>query len=123
MRRIGAYEAKTHLPRLRDELTIRDLLAALPVQVEGAELRTALGEVTEIARSLDLTACDGAYVRRPLAPRASDGRQGHGPLGVLLEDREPLGFPPVLVHLDQLQQVGRDGGSTQLRQRLAGALE
>jgi predicted nucleic acid-binding protein len=47
---------------LADLPRVRDLLLSLPVQVEGVELRTALGEVTEIARSLDLTAYDAAYL-------------------------------------------------------------
>jgi predicted nucleic acid-binding protein len=47
---------------LADLPRIRDLLLSLPVQVEGVELRTALGEVTEMARSLDLTAYDAAYL-------------------------------------------------------------
>src|SRR3970040_2357617 len=153
MRRIGAYEAKTHLPRLLDEvangeaititkhgvaiarlapastrptltaheaiaglrafrrahprdgLSLRELIdegrrlcsswtprwprrsvrswlprlsALRSVQVEGVPLDAALGEVTELARQLDLTAYDAAYLalaaRRGLALATVDDR-------------------------------------------------
>jgi predicted nucleic acid-binding protein len=41
---------------------IRDLLVALPIRVEAVDLATALGEVSDLARSLELTAYDAAYV-------------------------------------------------------------
>ena len=47
---------------LADVARVRDLLISLPVQVEGVDLQTALGEVTEIARRLELTAYDAAYL-------------------------------------------------------------
>ncbi len=57
---------------------VRDLLLSLPVQVESVDLRLALGEVTEIARSLELTAYDAAYLalaaRRGLALATVDDR-------------------------------------------------
>ena len=63
---------------LADLARVRDLLLSLPVQVEGVELRAALGEVTEIARSLELTAYDAAYLalaaRRGLALATVDDR-------------------------------------------------
>lgn len=63
---------------LADLPRVRDLLLSLPVQVEGVELRTALGEVTEIARGLDLTAYDAAYLalaaRRGLSLATVDDR-------------------------------------------------
>lgn len=53
------------LPRLRE------LLRALPVRVESVELAEALGQVLELARSLDLTAYDASSLelagRRDLA--------------------------------------------------------
>jgi predicted nucleic acid-binding protein len=57
---------------------IRELLGALPVRIEAVELETALGEVLEVARSLDPTAYDAAYLslasRRNLALTTIDGR-------------------------------------------------
>ncbi len=47
---------------LADLARVRDLLLALPIEVEAIDLNLALGEVTEIARRLDLTAYDAAYV-------------------------------------------------------------
>ena len=47
---------------LADLAQVRELLTALPVQVEGVPLDAALGEVTELARALELTAYDAAYV-------------------------------------------------------------
>jgi predicted nucleic acid-binding protein len=44
------------LPRMRD------LLVALPIRVETIDLAAALGEVSDLARSLELTACDAAYL-------------------------------------------------------------
>jgi predicted nucleic acid-binding protein len=41
---------------------IRELLLSLPVQVEPVALTEALGEITEAARRLDLTAYDAAYL-------------------------------------------------------------
>lgn len=35
---------------------------SLPVRVEAIDLQVALGEVSKIARSLDLTAYDAAYL-------------------------------------------------------------
>ncbi len=63
---------------LADLPRVRDLLLSLPVQVEAVDLRLALGEVTEIARSLELTAYDAAYLtlaaRRGLALATVDDR-------------------------------------------------
>ena len=47
---------------LADLAHVRELLTALPVQVESVLLDAALGEVTELARRLDLTAYDAAYL-------------------------------------------------------------
>jgi len=41
---------------------IRELVGGLPVRIETIELEAALGEVLEMARSLDLSAYDAAYV-------------------------------------------------------------
>lgn len=63
---------------LADLSRVRDLLLSLPVQVEPVDLRLALGEVAEIARSLELTAYDAAYLalaaRRGLALATVDDR-------------------------------------------------
>jgi len=63
---------------LADLAQVRELLTALPVQVEGVPLETALGEVTELARQLDLSAYDAAYLalaaRRGLALATVDDR-------------------------------------------------
>ena len=63
---------------LADLPRVRHLLLSLPVQVEAVDLRLALGEVTEIARSLELTAYDAAYLalaaRRGLALATVDDR-------------------------------------------------
>lgn len=63
---------------LADLSRVRELLVSLPVQVEGVPLDAALGEVTELARQLDLTAYDAAYLalaaRRGLALATVDDR-------------------------------------------------
>ena len=63
---------------LADLSHIRELLTSLPVQVEGVTLDAALGQVTDIARQLDLTAYDAAYLalaaRRGLALATVDER-------------------------------------------------
>lgn len=63
---------------LADLSHLRELLVSLPVQVEGVPLDAALGEVTEIARHLDLTAYDAAYLalaaRRGIALATVDDR-------------------------------------------------
>jgi predicted nucleic acid-binding protein len=63
---------------LADVARVRDLLQSLPIEVEVVDLRLALGEVTEIARSLELTAYDAAYLalaaRRGLALASVDDR-------------------------------------------------
>jgi predicted nucleic acid-binding protein len=63
---------------LADLAHVRELLTALPVQVEVVPLDTALGEVAEVARQLDLTAYDAAYLalaaRRGLALATVDER-------------------------------------------------
>ncbi len=63
---------------LADLSRVRELLVSLPVQVEGVPLDAALGQVTEIARQLDLTAYDAAYLalaaRRGLALATVDDR-------------------------------------------------
>ncbi len=45
-----------------DTQRLRELLLALPVAVEPVPLGVALGEVADLARLLDLTAYDAAYV-------------------------------------------------------------
>lgn len=47
---------------LADMTHVRELLLSLPVQIEGVPLDGALGHVTDIARQLDLTAYDAAYL-------------------------------------------------------------
>ena len=63
---------------LADVAHVRELLTSLPIQVEAVPLDAALGEVTEIARHLDLTAYDAAYVvlaaRRGFALATVDDR-------------------------------------------------
>ena len=63
---------------LADLARVRDLLLSLLVEVEAVDLRAALGEVTEIARSLDLTAYDAAYLvlaaRRGIPLATADDR-------------------------------------------------
>lgn len=55
---------------------VRELMRSLPVRLETIELDVALGEVLEVARALDLTAYDAAYlaiaVRRGLALATAD---------------------------------------------------
>jgi predicted nucleic acid-binding protein len=71
--------------RARLELTdlprVRDLLLSLPVEVEPVDLRLALGEVAELARGLELSAYDAAYValaaRRGLSLATVDDRLRH----------------------------------------------
>jgi len=63
---------------LADVPQVRALLLALPVQVEPGALTEALGEITEAARRLDLTAYDAAYLqlaaRRGVPLATVDGR-------------------------------------------------
>lgn len=63
---------------LADLSRARDLLLSLPVQVDAVDLRLALNEVTEVARTLELTAYDAAYLalaaRRGLALATVDDR-------------------------------------------------
>jgi predicted nucleic acid-binding protein len=63
-------ERRSRLDRA-DLPRVRELLTALPIQLEAIDLDIALGEVTDLARSLDLTAYDAAYLslaaRRGLA--------------------------------------------------------
>jgi len=63
---------------LADLAQVRELLTALPVAVEGVPLETALGEVAELARQLDLTAYDASYLalaaRRGLPLATADDR-------------------------------------------------
>ncbi len=47
---------------LADIARLRELLAALPIGIEPIDLPTALGEVVDLALSLDLTAYDAAYL-------------------------------------------------------------
>lgn len=47
---------------LADLARIRELLISLPIQVEAIDLDVALGEVSELARNLNLTAYDAAYL-------------------------------------------------------------
>jgi predicted nucleic acid-binding protein len=54
-----------------DMARVRELLISLPIQVEAIDVNAALGEVSDLARDLDLTAYDAAYLalaaRRGLA--------------------------------------------------------
>lgn len=63
---------------LADMTHVRELLVALPIAVEGAPLAAALGEVMELARQLDLTTYDAAYLalaaRRGVALATVDAR-------------------------------------------------
>jgi predicted nucleic acid-binding protein len=63
---------------LADLAQVRELLTALPVEVEGVPLEAALGEVAELARQLDLTAYDASYLalaaRRGLPMATADDR-------------------------------------------------
>ena len=67
---------------------VRELMRSLPVGLETIELDVALGEVLEVARALDLTAYDAAYlaiaVRRGLALATADDalRRACGQAGV-----------------------------------------
>lgn len=47
---------------LADVGRLRALLAALPVEVQNADLEAALGGVLELARTLNLSAHDAAYL-------------------------------------------------------------
>lgn len=47
---------------LADLQRVRALLVSLPVQVETDDLDAALGEISDLARNLDLTAYDAAYL-------------------------------------------------------------
>ena len=47
---------------LADVARLRGLLVALPIDVEPIDFPTALGEVVDLARTLDLTAYDAAYL-------------------------------------------------------------
>ena len=47
---------------LADLARVKELVQALPVQVVEVTLEAALGEVLDIARRLDLTAYDAAYL-------------------------------------------------------------
>jgi predicted nucleic acid-binding protein len=73
---------------MADLAHVRELLGSLPVQIEGVPLDVALGEVTELARRLDLTAYDAAYLalaaRRglPLATVDDRLRRACGQAGV-----------------------------------------
>lgn len=57
---------------------VRELLLALPIQVEPVSLEASLGEIADLARQLDLTAYDAAYLalaaRRGLALATADAR-------------------------------------------------
>lgn len=63
---------------LADLAHVRELLLSLPVQIEGVPLGAALGEVIDVARQLDLTAYDAAYLalaaRRGIALATVDER-------------------------------------------------
>jgi len=65
---------------LADHSRIRELLMSLPIEVEAVDLETALGEVTELARGLELSAYDAAYLalaaRRGVALATVDERLG-----------------------------------------------
>jgi predicted nucleic acid-binding protein len=57
---------------------LREVLLSLPITVEAVTLDDALGEVADLARLLDLTAYDTAYValaaRRGIPLATADGR-------------------------------------------------
>jgi predicted nucleic acid-binding protein len=61
-----------------DTFRVRELLLALPVLVEPVSLGDALGDIADLARSLDLTAYDAAYValaaRRGIPLATADDR-------------------------------------------------
>ena len=61
-----------------DTLRVRELLLALPVSVEPASLADAMGETADLARHLDLTVYDAAYValaaRRGIPLATADDR-------------------------------------------------
>jgi len=63
---------------LADLAQVRQLLTTLPVEVEAVSLGAALGELTELARQLDLTAYDASYLalaaRRGLPLATADDR-------------------------------------------------
>ncbi len=47
---------------LADLARVRELLMSLPIRVEEVGLDAALGEVSDLARNLELTAYDAAYL-------------------------------------------------------------
>ncbi len=47
---------------LADLARIRELLISLPIEIEAINLDLALGEVSDLARNLNLTAYDAAYL-------------------------------------------------------------
>ncbi len=47
---------------LADTTRVRGLLEALPIEIEPIDLPTAVGDLVDLARTLDLTAYDAAYV-------------------------------------------------------------
>jgi predicted nucleic acid-binding protein len=63
---------------LADVSYVRELLQSLPVEIENGSMVTGLGEVTDLARQLDLTAYDAAYLalaaRRGVALATVDER-------------------------------------------------
>ena len=81
--------------QLGDLPVVRQMLFSLPIEVEASDLTIALGEVTEIARSLELSAYDAAYLalaaRRGLALATVDDRLRRAATiaGVALIDASP----------------------------------
>ena len=61
-----------------DHARLRELLVALPISVEPVDLVGALGDVSEIARTADLSVYDAAYLalaaRRELPLATTDAR-------------------------------------------------
>jgi len=61
-----------------DHARLRELLVALPISVEPVDLVGALGDVSEIARTADLSVYDAAYLalaaRRALPLATTDAR-------------------------------------------------
>jgi predicted nucleic acid-binding protein len=64
-----------------DSARIRQLLLALPIHIEAVDLAAALTEVSDLARTFDLSAYDAAYLalaaRRGLPMATAEDRLAH----------------------------------------------